>query len=306
MKKNMTFIPMSNDYVFTEIMKHPKVLIGFLSALLKVPAEEITVKSIRIMNRFLPKDSPNDKQGILDVRVEVSGRGTFVIEMQARPFPFWENRSIYYTCKSFVEGGQSGAEYDQFQKTVGISILGFNLISDSDYFYSSYKLREDRRHTVYSELMEIHVIELKKLMNRPPEPEDEALYRWAMQLNAKSWEEAHMIEKDPYIEEALKELERLSLDPERRDEYEYRERSLRDYATMTKYMKTTVFEEGREEGRKEGRKEGREEGHEEGREETQKEVAVNAIKLGLSNEQIHAISGIPEEMIEELRKKSSP
>ena len=298
MNKKETFISMTNDYVFTEVMKQPKVLKGFLSAVLRVPAEELSIKEVLIKNRYLSKHSPTDKLGILDVHAEILGRGTFAIEMQATLFPFWENRSIYYTCKAFTEGGQSGKGYAQFQKTVSISIMGYNLIKDTDYFYSSYKFREDRRYTVYSDLLEIHVIELMKLKNRRPNPEDEVLYRWACLLNVKSKEEAQMLEKDPYIEEALKELERLSLDPKRREEYEIRDRNLRDYVTMTNYMKKTGYEEGKEKGIEEGREEGREEG----KIQEKKDSAINAIKMGLTNTQIQTITGLSENDIESIRK----
>ena len=49
-----------------------------------------------------------------------------------------------------------------------------------------------------------------------------------------------MIEKDPYIEEAIKELELLERDPERMDEYLFRQKNLSDYVTL--------MESSREEG----------------------------------------------------------
>lgn len=106
-------------------------------------------------------------------------------------------------------------------------------------------------------------------------------------MNAKSEEEAKMIEKDPYIEEALKEIERLSMDPKRREEYELRQKDLRDYTTMMNYMKKEGLEQGLEQGLAQGKL----------------EDAANAIKLGLTNEQIHAITGLPEEHIDTLRNK---
>lgn len=43
-----------------------------------------------------------------------------------------------------------------------------------------------------------------------------------------------LMEKDPYIEEVKRELERISNDPKRREEYEAREDALRDYVTQKK------------------------------------------------------------------------
>jgi len=89
------------------------------------------------------------------------------------------------------------------------------------------------------------------------------------------------MEKDPYIEEVKKELERLSNDPKRRLEYEAREDALRDYMTQMESFKR--------------------EGKTEGKEEATMNVAMNALELGLSTQQIHTITGISIERIEELK-----
>ena len=164
----------------------------------------------------------------------------------------------------FIEDGKSGKDYDQFQKAISISVLGFDFIGDTQYFYSTYRIREDQRHTAYSDLLEFHIIELNKLKGCTPTGGDQALYKWACLMNAKSEEEAKMIEKDPYIEEALKEIERLSMDPKRREGYEIRDKSLRDYTTMMNYSKREGIKEGKREGIKEGKIEGKIEGMEAG------------------------------------------
>ena len=44
-----------------------------------------------------------------------------------------------------------------------LGILDFKLFDDSDDFYSCFHIREDSRHTLYTNKMEFHVIELPKL-----------------------------------------------------------------------------------------------------------------------------------------------
>ena len=56
-----------------------------------------------------------------------------------------------------------------------------------------------------------------------------------------------IIEKDPYIEEAVKELEKLERDPNRMDEYLFRQKNLSDYATQMKFSKELGKTEGRAE-----------------------------------------------------------
>ena len=74
---------------------------------------------------------------------------------------------------------------------------------------------------------------------------------------------AEMAEKDLYLKEAYEELERLSMDEEKRYAYEAREKALRDHISMMNY----AMEKGLQEGRDKGYAEGRDKGYAEGREE---------------------------------------
>ena len=62
--------------------------------------------------------------------------------------------------------------------------------------------------------------------------------------------------------------------------------------------------EGQDEGIKIGSEEGRLEGHEEGRAESLVEVAMNALKQGLTVETISSFTMLSKEKIEEIKKYS--
>ena len=76
--------------------------------------------------------------------------------------------------------------------------------------------------------MEIQILELKKL---PPDIKSgDDLIKWMKFFGGKSRKEfAAMAKTDSYIEEAYKELEKLSADERAKLEYEARERAIRDY-----------------------------------------------------------------------------
>ena len=76
--------------------------------------------------------------------------------------------------------------------------------------------------------MEIHVLKLEKL---PKEEQDEAgIIRWMRFLGAKSRRKFEkMAEKDSYMEEAYEMLKHMSVDENKRLEYEAREKAIRDY-----------------------------------------------------------------------------
>ena len=98
---------------------------------------------------------------------------------------------------------------------------------------------------IYTDIMEIHVLELGKL---PPEDQnEEGIIRWMRFLNAKSRKELkEMAKQDEYFGEAYEELDRLSADEKKRLEYETRLKYKRDKYAQLHYA-TRI---GREEGAK--------------------------------------------------------
>ena len=228
MKKSNN-ISLKNDYAFTQIMTQPKIPRGFLSSILHIPPKKIG--TIHIKDRHLSKDLLEGKLSILDLYTVVEGTGKINIEMKVLPYAHWDRRSLSYLAKVYTQDLKSGEAYANCVKAIHISILGFNQLTDTDYFYSSFHMREDSRHSLYSYQWEVHVIELSKLNSSKVKEEHKKLYQWACFICAEGEEERAMIEKEPYIEEAIRELELLERDPERMDEYLFRQKNLSDYVT---------------------------------------------------------------------------
>ena len=82
------------------------------------------------------------------------------IEMQIRPQKFWIKRQLYYLTRAYSDDLGMGQSYDRLKKCIIISILDFNLSDDAEY-HSRYTLMDsnNREHT---DLLEVHVIELRK------------------------------------------------------------------------------------------------------------------------------------------------
>ena len=127
---------------------------------------------------------------------------------------------------------------------------------------------------IYTDIMEIHVLELGKL---PPEDQnEEGIIRWMRFLNAKIRKELkEMAKQDEYFGEAYEELERLSADEKKRLEYETRLKYKRDKYAQLHYA-TRI-----------------------GREEGQNEMIRSMWKAGISEEQIASIA---QKTVEEVRK----
>ncbi len=236
------------DFAFKEIMTDEKARIGFLSAMLKLNPEDI--KETTLLNTSLRKTYEDDKLGILDVRVLMNDDTEIDIEVQLSELSVWAERSLFYLAKMYTEQINPGDSYNKFKKCVSISILDFKLFDDTKNFYSCFHIAEDNRHSLYTDKMEFHVLELPKLPEQPKNDSDNILL-WAKFINAERKEEFDMVaDKDPYIESAYQTLQVISQNKEKRLEYEAREKAIRDHNQF-------LFE-ARQKGRAEGREMGEE------------------------------------------------
>lgn len=242
------------DFAFKEIMADPLSRIGFLSAVLKLDPGEI--KETRILNTNLRKLHTDEKQGILDVRILMNDHTEINIEIQLSELKVWAERSLFYLSKIFTEQIHEGQSYDVFKKCVSISILNFTLFPKEPEFYSCFRIMEEKRHTIYTDKMEFHVIELPKL---PKEWKDEnqALLLWAKFINAEKKEEFEMLaEKNTYINHAYQQLQIISQDKEKRLEYEAREKAIRDYNQLMYESEQKGIQQGMQQGIQQGVQQG--------------------------------------------------
>ena len=109
------------DFCFKELMQDEKVRKGLIAALLNVNPMEVELTTL--MPTILRKRYPEDKYGILDVRVELKSGVQIDLEMQVESYEFWANRSVYYVSKMYTEQIKEGEDYDKLQKCVQVGIF---------------------------------------------------------------------------------------------------------------------------------------------------------------------------------------
>ncbi len=214
------------DFAFKQIMQNQRARVGFLSAVLKLPPEDI--RETQIVDPHLNKLHKGDKLGILDVRVCLNDDTEIDIEIQLAPFSAWTKRVLFYLAKLYGQQLKEGEPYERLKKCISISVLDFELFPEEKEFYSCFHLWEDRRQFLYTDQLELHVIELPKL---PEEcQEDSSILLWAKFLNAEEKEEIDMLsKKSPYIEAACETLRVISQDEQKQMEYLAREKAIRDH-----------------------------------------------------------------------------
>ncbi|MCX4304368.1 MAG: Rpn family recombination-promoting nuclease/putative transposase [Acetatifactor sp.] len=228
------------DFSFKQLMQNEEVRKYFISDVLGIPAAEI--RSVRLASPFLWKRYSGQKQGILDVRVELNDDRMVNIELQIKMLACWDKRSLFYLAKMFTEELLVGEQYHRLKKCICINLLDFNLDEDPEY-HRIYRLRNEKGQE-YSDLFEMHVIELGKKL-KGTEPVDE----WIRLMNVRTEEELEMISaKNPGLLEAVKEVKVMSLRKGLRALYEAHLREIRDRNARDAFVR----EEGRAEGKAEG------------------------------------------------------
>ena len=217
------------DFCFKELMEFAEVRRGFIAAVLGISPEEVV--STELKPTHLRVKHQKDKLGILDVHVILNGEIQIDMEIQVAQFLFWRERSLFYLSKMYSDIILAGEGYQVLGKCIHVGILDFILFEEDEEYYSCFHLWEDKRRMIYSDKLEIHIVELPKLAER--EYPETALLKWARFFNAEKKEEFEMVAKtDPHIQKAYDQLLYMSGNEEKRLLYEARQKALNDYNTQ--------------------------------------------------------------------------
>ena len=199
-----------------------------------------------LLNTNLSKLHEDEKQGILDVRLTMNNDTEIDIEINLAYMRAWADRSTFYVSKMLVEQVGINKRYSNIKKCIGINILDFDYIKATKRFHTVYHIREDTEPIKYTDIFEIHIVELPKL---PQTDDGTDLYDWIRFIKADNKGEFEMLaQQSQYLKTAFEKLEEISADQEKRLEYTARQKALYDYNT---YMEES-YERGVEEGIEKG------------------------------------------------------
>ena len=104
----MKIIPLKYDFCAKEVIENETVRTHFISDVLEIPLNDI--RSVRIINPTLWKRYKNQKQGILDIQMELNDDTKINVEVQLKSKDDWEKRSVFY-----LAGNGGGFEYDKIK-----------------------------------------------------------------------------------------------------------------------------------------------------------------------------------------------
>lgn len=309
--------------LFTDNSPQARIALqSFLEAIL-----EAKVSDIKLQPNEVAVESVTDKNAVFDISCVLNDSEAVNIEMQGIDVTGWyDRRAEYYVAHLLNHHTVSGLEWEKVPKVYQISVLNFIYDDKSSDFLSKYSMTTPDSRNL-SGRMNIYFVELPKLLGTDIEEIDSL-------TPAEKWVKfflyADDAEKKSYIDElcsssggimaAQESLFKISkdesnwilqtwLDKKARDELSMRNEALRagqakGHAEGFEKGLAEGIAEGREKGIAEGLEkgiaEGRQEGIQTGIQQSQKSIVCNALKMGLSVNQIMELTGLSEERVNEL------
>ena len=290
------------DVAFKKIFgveENKDLLISFINSIV---GKEDQVLDITLLNPYNPQNFRQDKLSILDIKAKGIDGKRFNIEIQISDEADYDKRALYYWAKLYTEQLKVAQDYSTLAKAIGIHILNFTSIPESENYHNVFHIIEKENGFAYFKDLELHTIELNKFTcDSSEELQDivaktrNALDMWLTFLTRHDLLKADRLPKEldnDKLKKALKVLDVLNFSEEERELYEDHLKWLRIEANTLKKTAEKAKEEGIAEG------------IEKGIEKRNIEVAINMIKQKLDNKLISSVTGLTLEEILKLKNKN--
>ena len=191
-KRDFIMLPVV-DFCFKELMKNPVVRKGFIAALLGLEPEQ--VEGTELLPNEQPGDYPDEKTGILDVLVRFREGGRINLEMQVLLYAYWRERVLFYLSRIYASQIKQGGSYQNLKKCIHVSVLAFQQFPEDQVCFRVFHMKEEGADRIYSDKLEIIVMELPKL---PPEAQtEEGVLSWMRFFSGKKKEEKKEESRQP-------------------------------------------------------------------------------------------------------------
>ena len=262
-----------------------------ISLINSIVGEEDQVVDVTLLNPYNQKNFKEDKLSILDIKAEGNHGKKFNIEIQITDEADYDKRALYYWAKLYTDQLKEKDDYGTLEKVIGIHILNFISILDSEKYHNAFHITEKETGLHYFKELELHTIELKKFNDSlGKEFEDigskiqNALDLWSAFLLRNDLISTASLPKsldNVPVKKAIDVLNVMNFSDDEREIYEGQLKWLRIEAnTLKKYE-----EKGREEGEKN----------------KSLEIARALLKQGLDPAQISEATGLSEKELKNIK-----
>src|SRR5690349_6155506 len=124
------------DIAFKKIFgveENKDLLISLINSIVS-PADQVL--DVTLLNPYNPKNFKNEKFSILDIKALGHNGKRFNIEMQISDEADYDKRPLYYWAKLYTEQLKSSQDYSELSKAIGIHILNFTSIPETDKYHN--------------------------------------------------------------------------------------------------------------------------------------------------------------------------
>jgi predicted transposase/invertase (TIGR01784 family) len=222
---------------------------------------------------------------------------------------------LYYWAKLYTEQLKESDDYATLSKAIGIHILNFTSIPESNKYHNVFHIVEKENGIKYFKDLELHTIELKKFTESVNNELTDLIARiktsldiWVSFLTKYHlFDRNHLpasLETNQGLKKALKVLEVMNFTEIEREEYENHLKWLQIQTNTLKNYEAKGeirgFQMGVEQGIAQGIEQGIVQGIEQGIVQGIEQIAINLLKNKESLEKISQLTGLSREKITQL------
>lgn len=234
----------TNDKVFKEIFTRNKsCMADFLKCILEIPDEEFD--DLEFLDPHTRVGSELDVEYILDIKVKTKS-SIIDIEMQVKRCYVLEQRVVTYLTNMAKDQTCEGFRYKNMKRNVCIIIAADHNVVDDDEYFHRFTMRDQRGKIEFSKLLEIDLLELKKL---PKNNDGTNLWDWLKFIKTNDRDDMEKLsDTNPEIKKAYNVLQNLSDDESMRYAAQKREMFLQDQLAREENQCNEGLEKGEQEG----------------------------------------------------------
>lgn len=285
---------LTEDYIFKRVFGkkgNEDILKDLLESILEIQIEVIIGAEIE-------KENIEDKLGIIDLKATINKETTVDIEIQVRDYHNMIERSTFYIAGLYHTGLKREA-YEENNKVIGINILMFNVFKWKK-IHSKGVLKESELNEVMTDKLELHFLELPKLIENKEEG-NKRLRQWLEFIYNKRKGEIEMaVKENEKIAKAQVEYKYLTGDEKVQRLAFLRDKWESDHKSELNWEKR----EAEKRGEKRGEIRGKKLGEEMGRLQEKRQIVIKMLKENYEDEIIIKITDINKGELEKLKKEN--
>jgi len=160
----MRFLDIKTDYAFKKVFgseTSKSILISFLNSIIFFNRKH-KIADLTIVDPYNIPMLRGIKDTFVDVKAKLDDGSKIIIEMQVLNHQGFEKRVLYNAAKNYSMQLNKSDDYHLLNPVIALSIVDFNMFSESSQVINSFKLLEKEQFINYNDDIELIFVELPK------------------------------------------------------------------------------------------------------------------------------------------------